>query len=178
LLIRKSVLEEVGGMDPRTLTLADDIDLCWRIRLMGYEIVVDTKTIIYHRLSATLNSFARETKRYISERNTLRMLLKNYSARSLIRVLPVYFSLIFSEILFFVIMRKSRLAKADLRAIRWNLENLTDTLRERLKVQKMRKISDKEIRSLMNPYSFKLAYFRHYINNRDDKEWQSYFANA
>jgi GT2 family glycosyltransferase len=174
LLIRKNVFHELGGMDSMTFTLADDIDLCWRCRLLGYDVIVDTNTVIYHRLSGTLNSFARENKRYLSERNTLRMLIKNYSALSLLHILPVYCAILFSEVLFFILVKKYRLALSDMRAFYWNVKNLGDTLKERKRVQKARKIPDKEIFSHMIKSSIKLAYFRQFITNRKDPAWVAY----
>ncbi|MEM2139809.1 glycosyltransferase family 2 protein [Nitrososphaera sp.] len=174
LMIKTHVFNELGGMDPYTFTLADDIDLCWRCWLLGYDVVVDTGTVIYHRLSATLSSFARENKRYLSERNTLRMLIKNYSSTSLLRALPVYLALVLAEICFFIAVRKTHLVWADLRAIGWNLVHLGNTLHERRKVQRTRRAKDSEMSSFMEQRSFKLAYFKWFMSNRSDPAWQSY----
>lgn len=174
LMIRTQVFRELGGMDPYTFTLADDIDLCWRCWLLGYEVAVDTSTVIYHRLSATLSSFARENKRYLSERNTLRMLIKNYSAASLARSLPVYLALLGAEVVFFLAVKKAHLARADLRAVGWNIRHLGNTLKERRKVQRSRRVQDAKLHSLMNPNSFKLAYFGWFMSNRSDPAWVAY----
>ena len=178
LLIRKSVFDKLKGMDPYTFTLVDDIDLCWRCWLLGYEVIVDPSTVIYHRLSATLSSFTRENKRYMSERNTLRMLIKNYSMSNLIKILPTYLIIITSEIIFFTILGKKKLAIADLRSIGWNLKNLKNTLHERKKIQAQRIVSDKKIISHMKSNSYKLEYFRDYLKNRNEASWSSYFNSA
>jgi hypothetical protein len=104
------------------------------------------------------------------------MLLKNYSGLSLIRILPVYLSLILAETVFFVAVRKAHLAKADLRAIGWNIKHLSNTLSERKKVQKARRVSDSAIIVLMNPHSIKLEYFKWFMSNKQDPAWVAYFT--
>lgn len=47
MLIRKSVLDEVGGID-QTLPGGDDLDLSIRIKDAGYKLVIDRKAFVYH----------------------------------------------------------------------------------------------------------------------------------
>jgi hypothetical protein len=179
MLIRRRVIEHIGDYDPDYFTLADDIDLCWRARLAGYRVVVDPRAVLYHRGSATLGTlFGRSRKRFWSERNTLRTLLKNYSAASLIWVLPVYFALLGAEVAFFAALRKWPLVKADLRAVGWNVGHLSLTWRLRREAQRMRSVGDAEIRRLMVKRSLKLEIFRDYLRNRRSLEWRQYFGEV
>lgn len=47
LLVRRSTLEEVGGVDD-TLPGGDDLDLSIRLRQAGYELAVDREVFVYH----------------------------------------------------------------------------------------------------------------------------------
>ncbi|MBI2641803.1 glycosyltransferase family 2 protein, partial [Candidatus Roizmanbacteria bacterium] len=53
-IIRRSLFEKIGGFDKRYFTLNDDIDLSWRARLQGYRVMYSKKSIVYHKVSATL----------------------------------------------------------------------------------------------------------------------------
>ena len=176
LFIRSELARLTGGYDEAFLTLTDDIDISWRVRLLGYKVMVEPSAVLYHRVSATLSkSHNRAEKRYISERNTLRMLLKNYSLSSLLIVMPVYLTLMMSESLFFLTIGKKEIAKSNLRAVRWNLSNLKSTLKKRLVVQKSRVVSDLNIFKYMTLWPNKLIIFFDYIKNRNSSNWKNYF---
>jgi len=162
LLIKKSVLNLVGGYDPLFFTLADDIDLCWRVRLAGYRIMVQPSAVLYHRVSATLSKWKRSERRFISERNTFRTLLKNYSLLSLLKILPRYFGLIIAEVSFFAI-RKPEMTISYFRAIFWNMRNLKDTWLRRQKIQSIRTISDNTIMSYMLDQPTKLLILKEFM---------------
>lgn len=177
MLIRKKVFEEVEGYDSSFFTLADDIDLSWRVRLLGYRVVAELRAFLYHTVSATLGThFGRSFKRYTSEKNTLRMLIKNYSFLSLTLILPYYFLLLLGEILFFLLADKPILSKSGLKAFWWNLMNLSDTLKRRRDIQAKRISSDREIIRYMRKKSHKLEIFLDFVRNRNSSNWKGYFG--
>lgn len=49
MLIRRDVFEELGGFDPALPGLGDDMDLCWRNRLMGNRVVVVPQARMLHK---------------------------------------------------------------------------------------------------------------------------------
>ncbi len=177
MFIRKDLLEIIDGYDPEYLTLADDIDLSWRAHLAGYRVVVEPKAFLYHRVSATLGkTHNRAEKRFISERNTLRTLLKNYSGFTLMGILPVYFFLLFMEMTFFLVMGKGKIAQSGYRAVKWNLSRFLDTMRRRRKVQQFRKVSDWEIMRDMKKIPEKIRLFFDFVRNHDGPNWKHYFG--
>lgn len=177
MFIRKDVLDIVGGYDPDYLTLADDIDLSWRVHLAGYRVVVEPKAFLYHGVSATLSSsHNRAQKRFISERNTLRTLLKNYSSTSLLFILPGYLILLGMEMVFFLLMGRPMIAKSGVKAIWWNLRLMGGTLKMRRQIQEVRKLDDAAILRLMLKCPQKiLVFFDFLINGRSDA-WSGYFG--
>jgi O-antigen biosynthesis protein len=54
MLLRKSVFEEVGGLDEKLRVSFDDVDLCLRIRERGYLVVYTPYAELYHYESVTL----------------------------------------------------------------------------------------------------------------------------
>ena len=53
LLVRKSVYDEVGGLDERLRVAFNDVDLCLRIREKGYRNVWTPFAELYHHESAS-----------------------------------------------------------------------------------------------------------------------------
>ncbi len=176
MFIRRSVLEITGGFDPDYLTLADDIDLSWRVRLAGFKVMVEPKAFLYHRVSATLSkSHNRPQKRFISERNTLRTLLKNYSAGYLSFILPLYGILLLGEMLFFLLLGKWAMSRAGWRAIVWNASRLRATRELRRRVQGIRRVPDRAVVAHMLKRSEKLLLFWDFVFRRRLGDWSGYF---
>jgi hypothetical protein len=138
--------------------------------------MVEPKALLYHRVSATLNiSHNRSEKRYLSERNTFRTLLKNYSIISIIILFPAYILLLISESLFFFVLGKRSIAKSNLRAFIWNIKNYKSTLEKRAYVQKNRKVSDFHVIIKMKLFPNKLIIFYDFVKNWNTKKWKMYF---
>lgn len=156
-IIRSKLFRKVGGFDKRFFTLNDDLDLNWRLRLQGLKIMYTKKSFVYHHGSATLKSFGQSKLRFLSERNALRTLIKNYSLINLFSVIPRYLFLEFGEISFYLVTRRFDLAGSVIKAIFWNVINLKDSLIERGKVQSSRKIDDNLILSKLSPKSYKIS---------------------
>jgi GT2 family glycosyltransferase len=53
LAIRRGVYEEVGGLDESIAVAFNDVDLCLRLRALGYEIVWTSAAELYHHESAS-----------------------------------------------------------------------------------------------------------------------------
>jgi len=170
MLFRKELYERIGGFDEKYFLYKDDLDFCWRVRLLGYKVVTDLNSKIHHVsgvvaggktvLDAQGRYHTTARKRYFGERNTLRTLLKNYSTLSLLKVLPVYFLITLAEIIFFALTGNLDVSKSYLRAIWWNFENLSGTLIKRYQTQSTRVVADKVISQNMIKGSSKLNYFR------------------
>jgi GT2 family glycosyltransferase len=179
ILVRRDLFEMVGGYDHRLFTLADDIDLCWRMRLMGYRIYYEPRALLFHRGSATIGSaFKRSQTRYMSERHTLRMLLKNYCTLSLGWVLPACGLILLAEIWFYLSSGNWLLAESLLRAVGWNLANLKDTLARRRVIQAARRVSDRQIQARMMRWPNKFKEFVDFMQNRRTDYWRSFFGKS
>lgn len=50
MLVRGPVLREVGGFDPAFFLFAEEMELCWRLRRAGWEVLFDPGvTVVHHR---------------------------------------------------------------------------------------------------------------------------------
>lgn len=156
MIVRREVFRGVNGFDEKYFALNDDVDLSWRVRLLGYKIVYNANSYIFHKIHATLGPlYSRAKKRYWSERNCLRTILKNYSVLSLIKYLPVYFLLLFAEIGWYLSHGRIDMAFSIIQAVSWNVIYSPDTLVKRFKIQKTRMVSDKQLIKIMYKKSFK-----------------------
>ncbi len=158
LLTRRDAYEKAGGYDPLHFTLNDEVDLCWRIRIHGYRLLIRTGARVVHRHFATLSNEKRPQTRYWAERHLLRTLLKNYSAGYLARILPLYSALLLMEILFLCLLGHFAVAAADLRAIGWNIRLFPDIRRHRQRIQRTRTVPDAVFVSECWPGSVKLQW--------------------
>jgi GT2 family glycosyltransferase len=50
---RRAAWEQAGGFDERLFMYLEDVDLAWRLRLLGWEAVFAPQARVYHHLSAT-----------------------------------------------------------------------------------------------------------------------------
>jgi GT2 family glycosyltransferase len=153
LLIAKATFERIGGFDGALFLFHEDIDLCWRAALANVPVVRCEGARVYHESGASAEGGAHkggryqttEFRRYHGEKNILRNLLKNYSLANLAWALPLYAVQIFAEIVLMAVLRQTPAVRADLRALRWNMRSLGDTLRARRRYQALRATGDRAI---------------------------------
>ena len=95
-MFRRDVADRLIGFDESIFFYHEDHDLSWRIRLLGLKMVVNPKAIIYHKYHFSRN----KDKFYHSEKNRLYLLLKNYSLKTLILILPAVVLVEIAQIFF------------------------------------------------------------------------------
>lgn len=75
LMVRASIYNNVGGLDARFFAHNEEIDLCWRLRLLGYRIFCLPESVVYHVGGGTLPK-SNPMKTFLNFRNNLTMLYK------------------------------------------------------------------------------------------------------
>ncbi len=88
MLIKRQLFLDSGGFDPEYYAYFEDVDLGWRLSLMGYKVALASKAIVYHRHHGSWDQVADAKKWVLAERNTLFGIIKNYSDDNLSRILP------------------------------------------------------------------------------------------
>ncbi len=91
-LIRANIYNELQGFDADYFAHHEEIDLCWRIKRSGYNILSIPQSVVYHLGGGTLE-YSSPQKVYLNFRNNLLTILKNESKSKLIWLLPVRFCL-------------------------------------------------------------------------------------
>ena len=76
LFIRKEIYFKAGGLDGDFFAHMEEIDLCWRIKNMGYKIMFSHESKVYHVGGGTLSK-NNPRKTYLNFRNNLYLLYKN-----------------------------------------------------------------------------------------------------
>ena len=76
LMVRTKLYREAGGLDENFFAHMEEIDLCWRIQLTGYDIAVVPRSVVYHLGGGSLPA-SNPKKTYLNFRNNLLMLHKN-----------------------------------------------------------------------------------------------------
>jgi GT2 family glycosyltransferase len=88
LFIRARLFHKAGGFDPFFFAHQEEIDLCWRIQLMGYKIYSCPSSVVYHVGGGTLPK-GNKRKVFLNFRNNLIMLSKNLPFSQKIWKIPV-----------------------------------------------------------------------------------------
>ena len=86
MMIRSKDYWTAGGLDGRFFAHNEEIDLCWRLRLMGRKIYCIPESEVYHVGGGTLPK-SNPMKTYLNFRNNLTMLYKNLSDTELSHVM-------------------------------------------------------------------------------------------
>lgn len=90
MMIRCSDYWNAGGFDGRFFAHNEEIDLCWRLRLLGRKVYCIPDSAVFHLGGGTLPK-SNPMKTYLNFRNNLTMLYKNLPDRELRKVMRMRF---------------------------------------------------------------------------------------
>ena len=76
LMVRTDIYERAGGLDAKFFAHMEEIDLCWRMQLLGHTVAVVPDSAVYHLGGGSLPA-SNPRKTYLNFRNSLLMLHKN-----------------------------------------------------------------------------------------------------
>lgn len=143
-LVRRSTFEKVGGFDDFYFMYYEDTDLSWKFNLIGKKIVFTPRSILYHDYKYLPKEDYQPLVRklFYIERNRLVTLLKNYSWRSLLIVLP---ALIITEFMILILALWQGWISTKLKTYFSILQNWSLIMEKRQKTQSLRTVNDKLI---------------------------------
>ena len=72
---RADIFRTLGGFDADFFAHMEEIDLCWRMQLAGYKVMVESHSVVYHLGGGTMPNES-PRKLYLNYRNNLSMLFK------------------------------------------------------------------------------------------------------
>ncbi len=165
LAVRKEIVDLISGFDEKEAVYTEDLDFCWRIWISGYKIILFPDSVAYHlskSVEARAGMNATYQKIYFNlAKNSFRSILKNYSFLNILRFLPISLAVNLGRGLLVLSVRGQIDAlNGAIQGLVWNIVNIADTLKERTKIQRYRKVSDSfilkqvgETGSLMDIYN-------------------------
>ena len=78
LFVRSEIFKAAGGFDEDFFAHMEEIDLCWRIKNMGWKIMFCPHASVYHVGGGTLSKISPQ-KTFLNFRNNLYLLFKNHN---------------------------------------------------------------------------------------------------
>jgi GT2 family glycosyltransferase len=149
----KELLIEVGLFDSSLFLYYEDVDLSWRLKLMGYRILPAHRSIVYHVGSATSKKTPSSIIVFNLTRNHIVTWLKNSSRRSIIMYWPVVVFIVLSVSLFNGLRGGICNYSSGIKSFYWIFLNLNYIIKERNKIQKLAKIRNNNNSLLFVPDS-------------------------
>jgi len=139
LMIRSEDYWKAGGLDSRFFAHNEEIDLCWRLNIMGRRVVCVPKSRVYHLGGGTLPK-GNPRKTYLNFRNNLTMLYKNLPDTELKKVMKMRRYLDYlAAVQMLILGRSLGDFKAVLRARADFQKWIHDFEKDRTKIQRNRK---------------------------------------
>ncbi len=143
---RRVAWEQAGGFDPRLWMYMEDVDLAWRLQLLGWRCIYAPAARVYHQLSATGGGVLAS---YYTGRNTIWVIARNWPTALLRRHWQR------------IVVAQARIAWAAARAWRGQAARarlrgqiagvlgLAGVLQQRRAIQATRRITDAEAEALL-----------------------------
>ncbi len=170
MLVHRSSFLKVGGFDPEFFAYFEDVDLGWRLWVLGYKVVYAPDAVVRHAGGATGSRSGIHRRYTLWECNSLATILKNYEEGSMERVLSAALLLQYKRALMSAgdavkseeyalagprddnaanVERLPKVSVAHLAAIDRLLARLPHFMEERRRIQAARLRSDTEILPLL-----------------------------
>lgn len=132
--IKRAQWEETGGLDPDLFAHMEEIDLCWRLKNLGYQIIYCPDAEVYHVGGGTLAANS-PYKVFLNFRNNLMIMQKNLPALEAVWSITLRMTIDFIAWIQFLIKGETKFALAVNKAHFQFLANLRKTGNKRAKKQ-------------------------------------------
>ncbi len=94
MLIRRQVFQDVGGFDADYFGFYEDVDLGWRLNLLGHDVWYTPEAAVRHRHNSSFSRMDAARRRLLYERNSLMTIYKCLDDANLAAALPASLMLI------------------------------------------------------------------------------------
>ena len=174
MLLSTNKFKSLGGFDGTFFAGYEDVDLGWRHRLSGGKVFVEEDSIVYHfgraftKRSGTLEYFHKH-------KNSIAMVIKNYSFGNVLRFVPVTIALRFLVSCIPLSELKGQMGTpvSSMAGTLWVFRHTREIWSKHLQVQlNIRKVPDSEVQRLMLPPSFYVDLLRWvFLRTKEDSFW-------
>ncbi len=136
-VIRRDVLEQVGGWDASGFLYHEDVELSWLMHLLGYALYCLPQSVVQHKYHLTMYP----EKLYLLERNRLAMLVTHLQRRSWL-VLAPWLAMTEGLMWSYCCLRGWKFLQAKAASYTWLSRNWHNLQARRRQVQAWRQQSD------------------------------------
>lgn len=144
LAIRADLFREVGGFTDELFMYHEDLELCWKVRMRGLQVVITPDADVYHDYDYARNP----TKNYFMERNRLIFIASAYSLRTIVLLAPV---LVFAEAGLTALSWREGWLRDKVAGWRWFLRHGGWVRRHRRELQGARLVGDRFLSRYLTP---------------------------
>lgn len=170
MLIRRSVIDEVGLFDDDFFAYYEETDFCQRVLMAGYTILYIPDAFIFHKGGQTAKKRKESLIFFHAFKNRITSVIKNFEFFYAIKFLTYYMLIYFLLICYYLVKLRIDLSLTIIRAITWNVTHVYDTMQKRKFIQKNnRKIRDREYLSRLSIH-MPLRYYIRLLTNPGEEE--------
>lgn len=149
MFIRSTAFIKSGQFDPDYFIFMEETDLGWRVWMAGFKNIFCPESIVYHKFSSSRRIMDKDFNNYLLRfhgcKNYIQTLIKNFSTKNLIKIVPIHIFLWFSLATFLAITVDFKSAKNIYRGIFWVFRNLKKILAKRKIIQSERTLTDEKL---------------------------------
>jgi GT2 family glycosyltransferase len=142
MLVKRELIAAIGFLDEDFFLIHEDTDFCFRAQLAGWKCIFVPEAVVYHRVRTSIGNMSNLAV-YYSVRNSKYVLVKNVPGWLLVKYFYQHLIHEGGNFLFFVIKYKK--FWPYLKGQRDFIRAIPVLLRKRREVQRMRRISTKEL---------------------------------
>jgi len=157
---KKDIFIKSGMFDETLFAHMEEVDYHWRSQMLGYKILANPKSTIFHKGGETL-SYKSTKKTFLNHRNSLIIFLSNHKLNKLLLLSIPRLSLHFISILFDLLSLRPSHSFAQLKSLNWVLINIPYIIKKRA----FNKSIQKKSYELVGMYKLSIV-FNYFLLNR------------
>jgi hypothetical protein len=141
--VNRSAFKSLGGFDENYFGYHEDVDLCWRARLMGWRVLCDSRAVAHHLTHASFK--VAEQRWFLMERNRIRTNIKNLDSLHL--TVSLLYELVYGPavVMSSVVAGMPEYGRAYIRGAGSACCSIRKLWKERRSIQRHRCVSDIQI---------------------------------
>jgi len=158
MMVKKDLFIQAGKFDEIFFAHMEEIDLCWRLQAMGYQIWVEPESIVLHKnaVSLPMNS---HRKYYLNHRNSLLMIFSNYSIPNAFYLGTIRLMLEFIALVYATIKLDINHVTGIIRSLVWVVLHPFTIIGRRKRFNSIRELRDRDILKKLCRTPIVLAHF-------------------
>lgn len=147
MLVRRDIFFELGGFDSTYFAYLEDVDVCWRAWLAGYEVWYEPRAVAFHHFGGSWGGRVSPARIHYMQRNRLANIVKLLEPASLPAALALSIGYDGYRLLEYTARRDGSALRALFTGTFAFWRALPQLLRERARLQPTRQLRDADLRA-------------------------------